>query len=92
MYDHEHAGIILCRRPANERRRYIVTSSLIGWAHIYKMIPEHDMLISQTLFKEMSEIIAADKILYHVRENHFGNYINPGYGLSLVDTLWNAGS
>ena len=20
------------------------------------------------------------------------NYINPGYGLSLVDTLWNAGS
>ena len=28
-----HAGIILCMRPANERRRYIVTSSLIGWAH-----------------------------------------------------------
>ena len=26
-------------RPANERRRYIVTSSLIGWAHA-KMIPE----------------------------------------------------
>ena len=25
------AGIILCMRPANERRRYIVTSSLIGW-------------------------------------------------------------
>ena len=21
-----------------------------------------------------------------------GNYTNPGYGLSLVDTLWNAGS
>ena len=21
-----------------------------------------------------------------------GNYINPGYGLSLVDTLWNASS
>ena len=28
-----YAGIILCMRPANERRRYIVTSSLIGWAH-----------------------------------------------------------
>ena len=28
-----HAWIILCMRPANERRRYIVTSSLIGWAH-----------------------------------------------------------
>ena len=27
-------GIILCMHPANERRRYIVTSSLIGWAHI----------------------------------------------------------
>ena len=27
------AGIILCMRPANERRRYSVTSSLIGWAH-----------------------------------------------------------
>ena len=26
-------GIILCMRPANERRRYIVTSSLIGWVH-----------------------------------------------------------
>ena len=27
------AGIILCMCPANERQRYIVTSSLIGWAH-----------------------------------------------------------
>ena len=26
-------GVILCMCPANERRRYIVTSSLIGWAH-----------------------------------------------------------
>ena len=28
-----HAGIILCMRPANERRRYNVPSSFIGWAH-----------------------------------------------------------
>ena len=28
------SGIILCVRPANEILRYIVTSSLIGWAHI----------------------------------------------------------
>ena len=28
-----HAGIILCMRPANERRCYNVTSSLIGWVH-----------------------------------------------------------
>ena len=27
------SGIILCMRPANERRRYTVTSCLIGWAH-----------------------------------------------------------
>ena len=26
--------IILYMHPANERRRYIVTSSLIGWAHV----------------------------------------------------------
>ena len=30
------AGIILCMRPANGRRHYIVTSSLIGWAHFTK--------------------------------------------------------
>ena len=29
----EEAGIILWMRTANERRRYSVTSSLIGWAH-----------------------------------------------------------
>ena len=29
-----HIQIILYMRPANERRRCIVTSSLIGWAHI----------------------------------------------------------
>ena len=29
-------GIILCMRLANERRRYNVTSSLIGWAHPQK--------------------------------------------------------
>ena len=28
-----YTGIILCMRPASERRRYNVTSSLIGWAH-----------------------------------------------------------
>ena len=28
-----HVGLILGLRPANERRRYFVTTSLIGWAH-----------------------------------------------------------
>ena len=27
-----YTGLILCLRPANERRRYKVTPSLIGWA------------------------------------------------------------
>ena len=27
-------GVSLCMRPVNERRRYTVTSSLIGWSHI----------------------------------------------------------
>ena len=30
------SGTILCMRPANEGRRYSVTSSLIGWAHAQK--------------------------------------------------------
>ena len=30
------SGILLCMVPTNERRRYIVMSSLIGWAHTQK--------------------------------------------------------
>ena len=33
QYTYE-TGIISCMHPANERRRYNVTSSLIGWAHL----------------------------------------------------------
>ena len=33
-------AIFLCMCLAKERRRYIVTLSLIGWAHVHKMIPE----------------------------------------------------
>ena len=36
---HHPAGAIFCVRPANERRRYIVTSSLIGWAHTKWSLP-----------------------------------------------------
>ena len=32
----QSAGIILCMHPTNGRRRYIVTSSLIGWTHSQK--------------------------------------------------------
>ena len=34
--DIEYPGIILGMCPANQRRCYIVTSSLIGWAHTQK--------------------------------------------------------
>ena len=45
-------GIILCMRPANEGRRYNVTSSLIGWSHAqndlctigHKLPPSTDIL------------------------------------------------
>ena len=30
-FKHMGPGIILCMHPANERRHYNVTSSLIGW-------------------------------------------------------------
>ena len=33
LQDHPFEGIILCMCPANERWRYSVTPSLIGWAH-----------------------------------------------------------
>ena len=37
-------GILQCMCPANERRHYIVTPSLIGWAH-NKMVPvEHQYI------------------------------------------------
>ena len=33
LYWVQHYIFILCMHPVNERRRYIVTSSLIGWEH-----------------------------------------------------------
>ena len=33
LWNFKPLGIILCMRPANERRRYNVMSALIGWAH-----------------------------------------------------------
>ena len=46
---HSHiSGIVLCMGSANERRRYIVTSSLIGWAHTQNDPGEY--MYSSTLF------------------------------------------
>ena len=38
----QYSGIILCMCPANKRRRYIVTSALIGWAHTQNDPWAHD--------------------------------------------------
>ena len=48
------AGIILWMHPANERRRYIVTSSLIGRVHTqsdpWSWVQKHQSYISLALF------------------------------------------
>ena len=43
MPNSSQPGIILCMRTTNERRRYIVTSSLIGWVHIYRKWSLHNI-------------------------------------------------
>ena len=48
-----HSGIIMCMRPANERWRYIVTPSLIGWAHIQND-PTHSWVVRILRRNELS--------------------------------------
>ena len=55
-------GIILCMRPANERRCYIVTSSLIGWAHSQNDPWKGHVKLSGELVLE--EHFVAIKIIY----------------------------
>ena len=45
-----HSGIILCMSPVYERRRYIVTLSLIGWA-IHIMSDIHKMNFGHCVFR-----------------------------------------
>ena len=57
------AGIILCMRPPNERRRYNVTSSLNSW-NIHKLIPVDGILTVDQLTPfitgiEVTTVIAA---------------------------------
>ena len=44
---------------------------------------------SLTFFRDLPEILGDLTGMY---KDPVGNYTNPGYGLSLVETLWNAGS
>ena len=45
-----YTGIILCMHPANERRRYNVTSSPIGWGHLCGVCCEFYVWLSPTSF------------------------------------------
>ena len=47
-------GIILCMRSANERRRYIVTSSLIDWVHTHNDPWKKIATYLQIFWKEFS--------------------------------------
>ena len=40
--DGDYAGLILGLRSANERRRYFVTTSLIGWVEAYGLRPANE--------------------------------------------------
>ena len=52
-------GIIFCMRPANERRRYNVTSSLIGWAH-----SQNDPCHNKTQHNENYMLVSHMKIFW----------------------------
>ena len=56
--DPDTTGIIVCMRPANERRRYIVTSSLIGWAHTQNIPDTIHMCCICNLAADITHIIA----------------------------------
>ena len=53
------AEIFLCMCPANERRRYNVTSSLIGWVHTQNdpWITHRDLITNMHLWTESSSLV-----------------------------------
>ena len=73
-------GIILYMRPANERRRYDVTSSLINWAHaqnttclLFPRINKNMVLLSSKvavhfcLLGLINKALNSDLTFYHLR-------------------------
>ena len=56
LYSAPLPEIILWMRPANERRRYTVTSSLIGWAH-----SQNDLWAHEDCFKASFESLVKKK-------------------------------
>ena len=63
------AGIILCKRPANKRRHYNATSSLIGWSHsqndpwfLFGLI--HQGTFSQKVYEPIIQLLVIVKIQF----------------------------
>ena len=57
--------IVLCMRSANERRRYIATSSLIGWAHT--------QMIHKTVINYRTEFYQRTHIWYSSKHKYLNN-------------------
>ena len=54
--------------PANDRRRYFVTSSLIGWAHS-RMITGLEHILEHLMFQNVSKGVKLVKRCYLKRVN-----------------------
>ena len=69
--------LILCMRPANERRRYIVTASLICWTHTL-MIPVYaTAMIGMIYFKFINaslDLNGFESCLIWRRDNDLTNF------------------
>ena len=61
-------GIILCLGSANERWRYLITSSLIGWAHtqndpwIHMLMNNGDLFLLQQTIKAVPTLLSAEML------------------------------
>ena len=71
------AGIILCWRPANERQRYYVTSSLVA-GRSHKMIP---VCVSDPQYADGSKKFGA--MVFHLLLNSFIVYYDTNFILLL---------
>ena len=70
----QYAGNMLCMHPANERRRYIVTSPLIGWVHA-----QNDLWIWMLYMGEDMAIHNNFKAPLLIKKNSQGYQIQMGF-------------
>ena len=72
----QHSGLILGLHPANERRRYFVTTSLIGWCKP-RIIPEHLYLSVHVTWLVGSSWLLATQLCDFLHILHSFGYITP---------------